>query len=48
VLAVVGQQLLCVLEWGECLLLALPGRRAVAVSRGRSMSEYPIGPTDSA
>jgi hypothetical protein len=27
--AVVGQQLLCVLEWGERLLLALWGRRAV-------------------
>jgi hypothetical protein len=27
--AVVGQQLLCVLEWGERLLLALRGRRPV-------------------
>jgi hypothetical protein len=29
VVAVVGQQLLCVLEWGERLLLALWGRRTV-------------------
>ena len=36
--AVVGQQLLCVLEWGERLLLALRGRRLV----GRELAQQPV------
>jgi hypothetical protein len=44
VVAVVGQQLLCVLEWGERLLLALWGRRAVVRAPGQENVRVPDPP----
>jgi hypothetical protein len=41
VVAVVGQQLLCVLEWSERLLLALWGRRTVVRAPGQENVQGP-------